>query len=70
MDLIFVTFLERGDVARTLFSLLDLLPGLHLLLFEQSNSVGEQLRVPIDTIVSKNNRLVIMLGPFPKIVPS
>ena len=55
MDLIFVTLLEGGDIARTLFGLLDLLPRLHLFLLEEGNSVGEQLRVPLDTIVCQKH---------------
>jgi len=53
LDLLFVTLFERRDIAGTLLGLLDLLPGLHLLLLEQSNSVGEQLGISLDTIAKE-----------------
>jgi hypothetical protein len=53
LDFLFVTLFERRDIAGTLLGLLDLLPGLHLLLLEQSNSVGEQLGISLDTIAKE-----------------
>jgi hypothetical protein len=48
LDLLLVPLLEAGDVASSLLGFLDFLPGLHLLLLQQGDSVREQLGVPLD----------------------
>jgi hypothetical protein len=48
LDLVFVSLLQVLDLARALLCLLDLLPSLHLLLLEESDTVGEQLCITLD----------------------
>ena len=52
LNFFFVSLLEPGDVSRSLFRLIDLLPRLHFLLLEESNSICQQLRVPLDILSS------------------
>ena len=49
VDLDLVLLLQRHDLIRTLLRLLDLLPGAHLLLLEEGDAVGKELRVSLDT---------------------
>lgn len=49
VHLILIAFLECLDLASALLSFLDLLPGLHFLLFEQSNTIGKQLSISLDS---------------------
>lgn len=51
VDLDLVLLLQRHDLVRTLLRLLDLLPGAHLLLLEQGDAVGKELRVSLDTTI-------------------
>ena len=48
LDLHFVLLLERHDFRSPLLRLLDLLPRLHFLLLQQSDSVCKQLGVTFD----------------------
>jgi hypothetical protein len=50
LNLIFITPFTNGDIVGALLGILDLLPGLHLLLFEEGNTVGEKLRIVIESI--------------------
>jgi hypothetical protein len=50
LDFVFVTFLALGDIIGALFGILDLLPGLHLLLLKQCDTIREQLSVMIKSI--------------------
>ena len=49
LDALVVTLLKSHDFSGAFFSLLDLLPGLHLFLLEQSNTVGQKLCISLDT---------------------
>ena len=49
LDALVIALLQSHDFSGTFLSLFDLLPCLHLLLFEQSNTVGQKLRIPLDT---------------------
>ena len=50
MDFVLVSLLESGDISGTLLGLLNLLPRLHLLLLEESNSVGQQLSISLNVL--------------------
>ena len=49
LNLIFITSFADGDIVGALLGILDLFPGLHLLLFKQGNTVGEKLRIVIES---------------------
>ena len=48
-NLVVVPLLQLHHLRRALPRLLDLLPRLQLLLLEESDAVGEQLRIALDT---------------------
>ena len=50
MDALLVALLESENVVCPLLGVVDFLPGFHLFLLEQRNSVGEQLRVSLDAL--------------------
>ena len=50
MNLVFIPFLKMCDFSSALLGLLDLLPRLHLLLFQQSDAVRKQLCVSLNPI--------------------
>jgi hypothetical protein len=52
LDLLFVSLFEVGDVVCSLLGLLDLLPGFHLLLLQQCNTVGKQLGIAVNVLSS------------------
>ena len=52
LDLHLILLLESHDLTRSLLSLLDLLPCLHLLLLQQGDSVRQQLSVSLNAIDS------------------
>lgn len=56
---IFIALLKSQDLIRTLLRIVNLLPSLLLLLLEESDTVGQQLGVPLDT--GHNCRLIICL---------
>lgn len=47
---VLVPLFQGRDIASTLLSFLDLLPGLHFFLLKQSDSVSQQLRVSFDVL--------------------
>ena len=49
LDLLLISLLQSSNVIGSLLGLLDLLPSLHLLLLEQGDSIGQQLRITLDT---------------------
>ena len=49
VDLDLVLLLQRHHFVRTLLRLLNLLPGAHLFLLEQGDTVGKELSVSLDT---------------------
>ena len=49
LNLIFITPFADGDIVGALFGILDLLPGLHLLLLEEGDTVGKKLRIVIES---------------------
>lgn len=51
MDLVLILLLQRDDLSGSFLSLLNLLPGTHLLLLEEGDSVGQQLGVSLDAIL-------------------
>lgn len=51
MNLNLVLLLQGQHLRRSLLRLLDLLPGTHFLLFQEGNTVGEELGISLDTIV-------------------
>ena len=52
LDLHLILLLESHDLTRSLLSLLDLLPCLHLFLLQQGDSVRQQLSVSLNAIDS------------------
>ena len=50
LNLIFISPFADGDIFGALLGILDLLPGLHLLLLEEGDTVGEKLRIVIESI--------------------
>ena len=50
LDFLFVALLEVVNLDRPLLSLLDLLPSLRLLLFQQRDTIRQQLRILLDSI--------------------
>ena len=53
LDLLLVSLLQAGDVVCPLLGFLDLLPGLHLLLLQKGNTIGQQLSISVDTASNK-----------------
>ena len=49
LDAFIVALLQSHDLSGTFLGLFDLLPCLHLFLFEESNTVGQKLCIPLDT---------------------
>ena len=49
LNLIFITPFADGDIVRALLGILDLLPGFHLLLLEEGDTVGKKLRIVIES---------------------
>lgn len=50
LNFFFITPFKVKDVGSTLLGLLDLFPGLHFFLLEQGDSIGKQLRVPVNVL--------------------
>ena len=50
LDAVLVAFLESQDLIGSLLGVVDLLPCLLLFLLEEGNTIGQQLRVPLDTV--------------------
>jgi hypothetical protein len=50
LNLIFITPFADRDIVGALLGILDLLPGLHFLLLEEGNTVGEKLSIMIESI--------------------
>ena len=50
LNLILITPFADRDIVCALLGILDLFPGLHLLLLEQGDTVGEKLRIMIESI--------------------
>jgi len=50
LNLILITPFADGDIVGTLLGILNLLPGLHLLLLEEGDTVGEKLSIVIESI--------------------
>jgi len=50
LNLIFITPFADGDIVGALLGVLDLFPGLHFLLLEQGDTVGEKLSIVIESI--------------------
>ena len=50
LNFLVVALLQSHDFSSTLLCLLDLLPCLHLFLLEKRNTVGQELRIPLDTM--------------------
>ena len=50
LNFFFVSLLQTRDVIGTLLGLLNLLPSFHLFLFEEGNTIGEQLGIALNAI--------------------
>ena len=50
LNLILITPFTDRDIISALLGILDLFPGLHLLLLEEGDTVGEKLRIVIESI--------------------
>ena len=50
LHLLLIPFLQPSDVIRSLLSLLNLLPCLHFLLLQQSDTIGQQLGISLNAI--------------------
>ena len=50
LDAVLIAFLESQDLIGSLLGVVDLLPCLLLFLLEEGNTIGQQLRVPLDTV--------------------
>ena len=49
LDAFVIALLQSHDFTGTFLSLFNLLPSLHLFLLEKSNTVGQELCIPLDT---------------------
>lgn len=50
LNLILIAPFADGDIAGALLGILNLLPGLHFLLLEEGDTVGEKLSIVIESI--------------------
>ena len=50
LDFLLIALLKTGDLVGAFLSLLNLLPSLHLFLFEESDTVSKQLGISFDSI--------------------
>jgi hypothetical protein len=55
LNSLFVLLLESHDFGGLLLGFLNLLPGLHLFLLEQGNTVSEKLGITLDPLVKKQS---------------
>ena len=49
LDALVIALFKSHDFPGAFLSLFNLLPGLHLFLFEKRNTVGQELCIPLDT---------------------
>jgi len=50
-----VTLLQAHNFSSALLCFFDLFPGAHLFLFQESDTVGEELRITLDTLHIETN---------------
>ena len=53
LDFLLISFLKASDIPSPFLGLLNLSPCLHFLLFQKSNTIGQQLGITINTLVDK-----------------
>lgn len=64
MNALFVPLLQSENLVGALLSVIDLLPGLHLFLLEQGDTVCEQLRVSLDAKWRVSSPRLTLCGAF------
>ena len=50
LDAVLIAFLESQDLVGSLLGVVNLLPSLLFFLLEEGNTIGQQLRIPLDTV--------------------